>query len=158
VAVFAIVGAARTLAQTTLPAPDPFAPKLESDPRQPPTFRKAPPQARPGAPTRFATIPPGTGLTGFDATNARTKLRETPTAKALNRPLPPDDRKAQTARNAPDDRVSPYQLPVPPLSSSATNAAISPNSALAIAPGSPGAPPVDIGPIRKPPPKRKAAS
>ena len=145
------------LAQSVLPAPDPFAPQLESDPRKPPTFHKlqpAPP-LRANPTTRFAPIPPGAGLTGFDATNARKKLKAKRNAKApVNRAFPLT--RADRAAPAQIEPVSRYQIPVPPLSSDATNAAISPNSTLAIAPGSPGAPPVEIGPIRKPPKKRNA--
>ena len=147
------VGDGRALAQNALPAPDTFAPQLESDPTKPPRFEKSRRTGREAdRPVRFEAIPSGTGLTGFDASNARRKAKPKKSGKIPIRGLEPIE--PATAGRPPAVPVSPYQIPIPPLGTAAANAAISPNSSLAVAPGSPGAPPVDIGPIRKPPKKR----
>jgi hypothetical protein len=130
--------------------PDPLAPQPNADTRNnPPRFRPFDQRRKRNAdrPTTFAPVTSGVGLTGFDATNARKILR----AKA--KPAKPNngaattttDAQAATAGTLPADVVSPYQRPIPPLG----------GEAMAAAP--PGTPPVpEIGPIRKPPPKRKS--
>jgi hypothetical protein len=134
------------VAQTALIVPDPLAPQLDSDPNSPPRFE---PTSQPAQrQTRFqpAIVPPasGAGATGFDSTNARkkTKVKRKPgaTVDALQPAL---GMAASSVAPAP----STYQIPQIPLSDEA-------DTALAAAPGSP--PVEEIGPIRKPPKKRKA--
>lgn len=137
------LGCSAAKGQSTAPDyPDPLAPKLQTDPRQPPRFQKFGPQEQVqlGPPPTFSATPSAAGKTGFDSTNrgrARTKVQTTSkpsgtTATASDDPPPPHV-------------VSPYQKPFPSAA----------NNALAQAPG---APPVEIGPIRKPAPKRKAVT
>lgn len=137
-------------AQTAPPPafPDPLAPKLATDPRTPPTFRKfdQPAQAQLGPPPTFTPPASGAGDTGFDSTNSRK-------AKTKAAPKTAPKAKAKTGADAQASvpavpPISPYQKP-PPGSPSATDA-------LARAPGQP--PVDDIGPIRKPLKKRKAHS
>jgi hypothetical protein len=122
-------------AQTAMVFADPFAPRLESNPDNPPRFEQQSQPARRPARPQFGFTPPvsGAGLTGFDSTNARTKTKakRKPRATATAAPPPP----------------SPYQVPQIPAADAGT-------SALAAAPGSP--PVEEIRPIRKLPPKRKA--
>ena len=146
-------------AQSALVSPDPLAPQLETNPLKPPRFQKV----VPGVPTRsdqlrtFAPPTSGAGITGFDATNARKTLPPKPrpgaaaTAQPLQagvaQPLQPPQPGAPQAPPTP----SPYQVPQIAESQPADQA----DTALAAAP--PGTPPVpEIGPVRKPPPKRKA--
>ena len=151
------LGGGSAWAQTVLPAPDPFAPQLEADPRNPPRLQPSP-RLRRGAsdrPARFAPIPPGAGLTGFDSSNARKKLK--PKRPAKTQAKAPALAPVESVLTAPPPvaPASPYQFPVPPLGASAPirGPITDSNSAL---PPMPGAPPVDIGPIRKPPKKRNA--
>jgi hypothetical protein len=129
-------------AQVTGSFNDPFAPKLETDPRQPPRFEPVgnPSAAQADKPTTFTLPPSGIGKTGFDSTNARKKARPREMEEAPAE-LPPDAGVQPAATP-----VSPYQQPVPLASDSGT-------AALAAAPG---APPVKLGPIRRPPKQRKA--
>jgi len=121
--------------------PDPLAPWPQTDPRQPPRFQRAtrPTPAQAGQPTLF-TAPAaaaGAGETGFDSTNSRKKAAGKAKAKA-----PSNARAIAPGLPAPAP-ASPYQRSV-------TAAAA---GSLAQAPG---APPVELGPIRQPPKKRKA--
>jgi hypothetical protein len=125
---------------------DPFAPKLESDPDNPPRFEQSSRPARRQTRSQFGFAPPasGAGLTGFDATNARKKTRAKRKSRATASALPPV---LGTAATAAPPAPSSYQIPQIGPSEEAT-------SALAAAPGS--LPVEQIGPIRKRPPKRKA--
>jgi hypothetical protein len=156
---------ADAVAQTAPPPfPDPLAPSLQTDPRHPQRFQRftQPGLVQLGPPVNFLAPASGAGNTGYDSTNARkrTKLRGTepapnpvaPTADANaetpDGPPPPVDPKAAAANAqaiAPGV-AAPYVVPryqVPPPDTDAFAAA-------------PGAPPVELGPIRKLPPKRKA--
>jgi hypothetical protein len=138
-----VLGCVSATAQTAAPAfPDPLAPKLATDPRTPPRFQKftRPDQVQLGPPTVFTPPPSAAGDTGFDSTNARkAKAAKTAKTKPNGRPaasvIPP-------ATSAPV-AVSPYQKP-------ASNSAKRAYAAV------PGDPPVQLGPIRQPPKKRKA--
>ncbi len=133
-------------AQTAMVSSDPFAPKLESNPDNPPRFEQSSQPARSQTRSQIGFAPPasGAGLTGFDATNARKKTSTKRKPRATASALPPALGAAATA--APP-APSPYQVPQVPPSDEA-------DSALAAAPGSP---PVDeIRQNRKLPPKRKA--
>jgi hypothetical protein len=134
-------GCGQATAQTTSPFPDPLTPKLETDSRQPPRFQPFTrrQQAQADQPTTFAPPSSGAGLTGFDATNA--PERQPPRAAASSAASTPASALAPTQTVPPPP--SPYDAPIPPL----------PGDALASAP--PGAPPVALGPIRRPK-KRKA--
>src|SRR5471030_574729 len=124
-------------AQLAPPNPDPLAPKLATDPRNPPRFQKftRPEQTPLGPPAAF-TPPPtsAAGDTGFDSTNGR-KVK----TKAKAKPKSTD---AQANMPAPI-AISPYQKPPT-------------NSAKAAFASAPGDPPVEIGPIRRKPTKHKA--
>ncbi|MDO8877903.1 MAG: outer membrane beta-barrel protein [Pseudolabrys sp.] len=126
--------------------PDPLAPKLQTDPRKPPRFQQfsQPAQAQLGPPTNFTTQPSAAGNTGFDSTNS---MKAKNAAKARSKPKQKSSTDALAAAPAidPAPAVSPYQKPFP-SSAPAANAA------------APGSPPVEIGPIRKQPAKRKAHS
>jgi hypothetical protein len=131
-------GSGAALAQMTAPEfPDPLAPKLQTDPRKPPRFQQLGQagQAQFGPPTNFTPQPSAAGDTGFDSTN-KNKAKSKAAGKA--KPKPPAG--ADTAYTVP--AISPYQKPFQ----------ASGNGAYA------AAPPVEIGPIRKPVPKRKAHS
>jgi hypothetical protein len=123
------------MAQTAAPAfPDPLAPKLQTDPKKPPRFQKfdRPAQVQLGPPANFTPPASAAGDTGFDSTNSR-KTKAKPKPKS---------RSAATPASAPPASVSPYQKP-----------AKSGTGAYAAAPGTP---PVELGPIRQRPKKRKA--
>jgi hypothetical protein len=69
---------ADAVAQTAAPPfPDPLAPNLQTDPRNPPRFQKftRPGLAQLGPPANFSTPASGAGVTGFDSTNARKKMK-----------------------------------------------------------------------------------
>jgi len=119
---------------------DPLAPKLATDPRNPPTFQKStrPEQTPLGPPASF-TPPSAAGDTGYDSTNSR-KAKAKASAKTKSKS--PSAQAAAPGKPAPIT-VSPYQKP-------ATNSA---KNAFAAAPGDP---PVELGPIRRKPTKRKA--
>jgi hypothetical protein len=150
------------LAQTAPPPiPDPLAPNLQSDPRHPPRFQKftRPDQARLGPPANFSPAASGAGVTGFDSTNARRKTKPKARASTGN---------ARTATPS-ASAVSPNADAIP---ATANAQAIAPGVATPLAAsryqtsapdtgafaGAHGAPPVELGPIRKLPPKRKAHS
>jgi hypothetical protein len=124
---------ADAMAQTAV-FPDPLAPKLQTDPRNPPRFQtfSRPALAQLGPPATFTPPPSAAGDTGFDSTNSR-KVK----AKAK-----PKSRSAIAPGPAKPASVSPYQKP-----------AKSGTGAYAAAPGTP---PVELGPIRPQPKKRKA--
>ena len=139
--------------------PDPLAPTLSTDPRQPPRFQPFTPrqQAQADQPTSFTPIASGAGTTGFDATNARkmAKPRRNPaTAAVAAAPDAPATDTLASAQPAAPQR-SPYQAPIPPLpgDTSADTPGDAPTGALAAAPD---AAPVEIGPIRRAPKRRKA--
>jgi hypothetical protein len=122
-------------------APDPLAPNLNTDPRNPPKFQKLT-QAPTGAPSTFTPpprAPSAAGDTGFDSTNSR----KAKAAKAKPKAKPTTDQQAIQAQN-PAPPVSPYQKPF----------ATPGSKAMASAPGEPPVP--DIGPIRRKPTKRRA--
>ena len=143
-------------AQSAPPYPDPFAPQLTTNPLKPPRFQKVAPgaTARSDQLRTFAPPPSGAGTTGFDATNARKKLPPKPRSGAAATAQPLQAGAAQPLQQpgaAQTPVRSPYQVPQIPENEPADQA----NTALAAAP--PGTPPVpEIGPVRKPPPKRKA--
>ena len=121
--------------------PDPLAPNLQTDPRQPPRFQKftRPGLVQLGPPATFTPPASGAGDTGFDSTNSRKKAKGKAKAKS------PVSAQAITPGLPTPTPVSRYQKP-------ATDSA---GGAYAQAPG---APPIELGPIRKLPPKRKAHS
>lgn len=132
-----LLGCAQASAQTPPPAyTDPLAPKLQTDPRNPPTFQKSnrAPFAQAPASALFTPVPPasGAGRTGFDSTNTRKKGQRQAAPKA------PSAAQSQAPAPVP---LSPYQKPANTGSGAFAQA--------------PGTPPVEIGPIRKPL-KRKA--
>jgi hypothetical protein len=168
VAVCVVVWSADASAQTAPPPfPDPFAPNLQTDPRQPPRFQKStrPGRTPLGPPMNFSPPGSGAGVTGFDSTNARKKIKPRlraatgmPRAPASDASAASPDRSAVPVdKNAAANTqaiapglpaplaVSRYQKPV----------AASAGRAFAQAPGTP---PVELGPIRRPPKKRKAHS
>jgi len=144
-----------------LPYPDPLSPTLQANPQQPPRFERftRPGVAPLGPPVNSWAPAAGAGVTGFDSTNARKKTKANTITQARSPVTPGRDPVA-----SPSD--------VPPLEPSA------PINAQAIAPGvavplaatryqtpppetaalatTQGAPPLELGPIRKLPPKRKA--
>ncbi|MGA2568584.1 MAG: outer membrane beta-barrel protein, partial [Pseudolabrys sp.] len=156
---------ADAVAQTALPPfPDPLAPTLQTDPRHPQRFQRftRPGLAQLGPPVNFLAAASGAGNTGYDSTNARkrTKLKGTvpapnlvtPTADANaatpGGPPPPIDPKvaAANAQAIAPGVAAPYVVPryqTPPPDTDAFAAA-------------PGTPPVELGPIGKLPPTRKA--
>ena len=144
-------------AQSALVNPDPFAPKLETNPKKPPRFQKSTRSKakRADAPTTFAPPVSGAGTTGFDASNDPDRpAKPNPKGSATAGGRTPAAGAAATAPTfgavaTPPSAPSPYDQPqIAPSSDEA-------HAALAAVP--PGAPPVpNIGPIRKKPPKRKA--
>jgi hypothetical protein len=122
---------------------DPLTPKLQTDPRNPPRFQQfsRPSLVQLGPPANFAAPASGAGITGFDSTNSRKKAKVNVKAKSS----------ANAQQNA--QMVAPG-LPVP--------TAVSPYQKLPADPAggafaqAPGVPPVELGPIRKPPKKLKA--
>jgi len=156
---------AGALAQTppALTAPDPLSPTLQTNPNQPPRFQKLTKPGQPplGPPVNTWAPASGAGITGFDSTNARRKIKPKKSQPALV-PLVP-----ASGGNA----VTPAANPPPDANAAAANArAIAPGIAVPLTvsryqtpppdtgafAGAPGAPPVELGPIRKLPPKRKA--
>jgi hypothetical protein len=127
-------------AQTPPPVyPDPLAPDLQTDPRNPPRFQRANRAPYSQAPASSMFTPPasGAGNTGFDSTNTRklsprraTRTGESTDTQAIAPGLP--------APVTP----SPYQKPAPESGAYAQ---------------APGTPPVQLlTPIRRAPPKRLA--
>ncbi|MEP7029369.1 MAG: outer membrane beta-barrel protein [Pseudolabrys sp.] len=130
------------MAQTaSSPPPDPLAPKLSTDPRNLPRFQKfdKPEQIQIGPPPLVFSEPPSAaGDTGFDSSNSRKAKAK----KAKVKPKPPKAAQA-LAGTPPPQTVSPYQKP-------------SKDSAAGAFAAAPGSPPVELGPIRQKPKKRKA--
>lgn len=153
------------VAQTAPPPfPDPLAPWLQTDPRHPPRFQKftRPGLVQLGPPANFSAPASAAGIAGFDSTNARRKTKPkgrasagNPRASTLNanaaspnaNALPADTNAAAANARAIAPGVaapliiSPYQTPPPDTGAFAH---------------APGTPPIELGPIRKLPPKRKA--
>ena len=131
-----MLGSGGAVAQ--LAAPDPLTPRLSTDPRNPPRFQtfSRPALAQLGPPAAFTPPASGAGDTGFDSTNTR-KVQGKAKPKARS------DARAIAPGTAAPVTVLPYQKP----------AAKSGSGAYAAAPGSP---PVEFGPIQRPPKKRKA--
>lgn len=102
-------GSRPVLAQTAPDYLDPLAPKLSTDPRQPPRFQRVSrsDQVELGPPPNFTPPPSAAGDTGYDATNSR-KAKAKAKLKSGSR-RPPSDAAADTAAVAP--AVSPYQMP-----------------------------------------------
>ena len=116
---------------------DPLTAKLQTGPRNPPRFQKLDREAlaQLAAPTTFTPPASGAGTSGFDSTNNRkAKARSKIKASANAQAIAPGVAAAAT--------VSPYDK-----SAEVTGS---------VAAGAPGAPPVQLGPIRTPPKKRKA--
>ena len=137
-----LAGGGPARAQVAMVDPDPFAPTLQTDASRPPRFRKPAQQTRQAQQDRFApsVFAPGSGAgsTGFDATNS-----------------PKTKRKRKRTTSNSDATIAPG-LPQTDPAATAQQAA-SGNAAYAQAPAAPrGQPPVEIGPIRKLPPKRRA--
>ena len=122
---------------------DPLTPKLQTDPRNPPTFQKSNRAPFAQAPASAVFTPPasGAGRTGFDSSNSRKTRARTAKPKAGT------DARAIAAGRPQPAPASPYQTPAK------TSPAAS-GGAYAQAPGTPAV--VPLGPIRKPVPKRKA--
>jgi hypothetical protein len=134
-----LLGGAQVNAQVA--APDPLAPKLQTDPRNPPKFQKfaRPEQAQLGPPTTLTLAPSAAGNTGFDSTNSR----KAKVKKAKVKPAG-TDAQAVAAKTLAPVAISPYQKSATP----------SGNAAYASAPGEPPLP--EMGPIRRKPTRRKA--
>lgn len=116
--------------------PDAFTATMQSDPRNPPRFQKfdRTAQDRLTAPPTFTPPASGAGATGFDSTNAR-KIKPKAKSKALG----------NVQAIAPGVAV-PVQVPLPDKAAEVTGSIYS---------GAPGSPPVQLGPIRTFPKKRK---
>ncbi|MCW5694348.1 MAG: outer membrane beta-barrel protein [Pseudolabrys sp.] len=126
---------------------DPFAPK-SALPRKPQSFQKFGPkeQAQLAQTPTFTEPPSAAGDTGFDSTNSK-KAKAKARAQAAKKPGVTARAQATPADQPPPAAISPYQVPFPATPSpSAKNAMASAD----------GAPPVEIGPIRKPVKKRKS--
>ncbi|MBS0535173.1 MAG: outer membrane beta-barrel protein [Proteobacteria bacterium] len=141
-------GIAGAQAQIVTPdSADPFAPKA-AIPRKPQTFQKFGPQqqAQLSQTPTFTEPPSAAGDTGFDSTNSKNAKAK---ARALAAKKPGATARAQAtpAGEPPPLAISPYQVPFPGTGNAAKSAMASAN----------GAPPVEIGPIRKPLKKRKRA-
>jgi hypothetical protein len=129
---------ADAMAQTAV-FPDPFAPRLQTDPRSPPRFQRFNRAAatQPGLPADFTAPAWGAGTTGFDSTNSRRKNKS--------------KTKPGIAANPPRLRPGmPVPAPVSPYDKSTIGSAGAADAQAA------GAPPVELGPIRRAPKRRKA--
>lgn len=118
---------------------DPLTPKLQTDPRNPPRFRQfsQPSLVQLGPPTNFLTPASGAGVTGFDSTNSRKKVRTRTKANSSS------NAQAISPGLAEPLMVSPFQKPPADTAGGAYAAA-------------PGTPPVELGPIRQGLKKHKA--
>jgi hypothetical protein len=136
-----VLWGADALAQTAITS-DPLTPQLQTDPRNPPRFQKfyrpalAPLQQPAGFSAAAAT---GAGDTGFDSTNSRRKTKSTVKTKS------PARAQAIAPGLAAPAPASRYQKHVPASAAGAYAQA-------------PGTPPVELGSIRRLPPKRRAHS
>jgi len=155
---------ADAVAQTALPPfPDPLAPTLQTDPRHPQRFQRftQPGLVQLGPPVNFLAPASGAGNIGYDSTNARKRTKLKGTVPAPNLVTPTADANAATPGGPPP--------PIDPKVAAANAQAIAPGVAVPyVVPryqtpppdtdafaAAPGAPPVELGPIRKLPPKRK---
>jgi hypothetical protein len=126
---------------------DPLWPYPQTDAKNPPRFQKQVQASQSFTPSRLAPpvsfTPPaaGAGDTGYDSSNSRKEKA----AKRKTKPKTPTAAQAIAPGLPAPVAVSPYQKPPPGLPPAA-------NGAYAQAPG---APPVELGPIRQPK-KRKA--
>jgi hypothetical protein len=138
VAACIVLGSGEAVAQ--MAAPDPLTPRLSTDPRNPPRFQQfsRPALVQLGAPSAFTPPASAAGDTGFDSTNTRKAKGKTNT-----KPKARTDLQAIAPGTAAPVIVSPYQKPATKSGTGAYAAA-------------PGSPPVELGPIRRPPKKRKA--
>ena len=130
-------------AQIAPPNADPLAPKLSTDPRNPPKFQKfTRPELTPlGPPANFTSPPSAAGDTGFDATNSKKAKAK---AQAKTKSKLPASAPATALGTTPPPAISPYQKPPSDSAKGAFAAA-------------PGEPPVQlISPIRRKPTTRKA--
>jgi hypothetical protein len=144
------LGSADAAAQS-LVNPDPLAPKLQTDAKNPPRFQKFKRQelAQLGPPAAFVPPASGAGKTGFDSTNARKTItaKQYEKLRQSGQPLP--------SGVAAPLVLSPYdQQPLAQQQSNAESASTASGTPLAT---TPGAPPVELGPIRRPPKRGKAA-
>ncbi len=118
---------------------DPLTAKLQSSPRNPPRFQRLDREAlaQLAGPTTFTPPASGAGTSGFDSTNNRKAKAKT---------------KVKAAANA--------QAIAPGAAAPATVSAYDKSADVtgSVAAGAPGAPPVQIGPIRTSPKKRVAHS
>jgi hypothetical protein len=161
-AVCAVLWSANATAQTPpLLYADPLAPNLQTDPRRPPVFQKftRPGLVQLGPAANFSPPASGAGSTGFDSTNFRKKQKPRGRASAGNQRAPASDANAAS----PDTNAAPADANI----SAANGRAIAPGVAAPyVVPryqtpppdtdafaAAPGAPPVELGPIRKLPPK-----
>jgi hypothetical protein len=160
-AVCVVLWSANAMAQTLPLYADPLAPNLQTDPRRPPVFQKftRPGLVQLGPPANFSPPASGAGSTGFDSTNFRKKTKPKGRASAGNPRTPASAAASSNANAAPADANI----------SAANGRAIAPGVALPLTMSpyqspavtgsfaqAPGAPPVELGPIRKLPPKRKS--
>jgi hypothetical protein len=129
---------------------DPFAPYLQTDPRSPSRFLQQA-QASSGLsasqlmpPVGFMPLTSGAGSSGFDATNSRKTKKAKGKATASAQATAPGLAAAPQPYHTPPPELPPPNLPSRPGASG--------NGAYA---QMPGAPPVELGPIREPK-KRKA--
>ena len=116
--------------------PDAFTATMQSDPRNPPRFQRFDRAAQQQLTTPPTFTPPasGAGATGFDSTNAR-KIKPKAKSKALG-----------NAQATAPGVAMPAPSPLPDKSAEVTGS---------ISSGAPGSPPVQLGPIRTFPKKRK---
>ncbi len=137
---------ADALAQTAA-SPDPLTPWLQTDPRHPPRFQRfsRPALAQLGRPTTFVApaAAAGAGDTGFDSTNSRKKAKGK--VKAKSPAIAPANMRAIAPGPPAMAPASRYQKPITAAAGGAYAQA-------------PGTPPVELGPIRRPPKKHKAHS
>ena len=124
--------------------PDPLTPQLQTDPRNPPRFQKfnRPALAQLGPPATFTPPASGAGDTGFNSTNSRKAKAKQP-SQSRKRAA---DAQAIAPGAAAPAAVSPYQKPADH------------QRQRRLCRRRPGTPPVELGPIRQPPKKRKAHS
>jgi hypothetical protein len=102
------LGAEQASAQNAMVNPDPFAPKLESNPLKPPRFQKSRKPALAQQTPLPAFVPPasGAGDTGFDSTNSRKKTKAKSKGKSVAQP-------SALANQQVPPPVSPYQVAPP---------------------------------------------
>jgi hypothetical protein len=137
IALCIVVAHGRAMAQSAEASfQDALTPKLQTSPRNPPRFQKLDGTARANlaGPAAFTPAGSGAGTTGFDSTNSRkTRAKAKPKATADAQAVAP---------GLPAAAVAPYGARADVTGS--------------VAAGAPGRPPVEMGPIRTFPQKRKA--